>query len=175
MLGDHGMLEKRSFYEESSRIPLLMKIPWISSRETRIEGSMGQVDLVPTLLEILDQPLPGHLEGKSLVPVLKGKTNLKENDVFMEWNGTSPDLPDRFLGSEEINTMLSFPYRSIVSERWKLNLSSKDQGELFNLDKDPFEQNNLFNSHEQKDRVQVLKDKIHKWQLETGDTVPIPD
>ena len=175
MLGDHGMLEKRSFYEESSRIPLLMRIPWISSRETRIAGSMGQVDLVPTLLEILDQPLPGHLEGKSLVPVLNGKTNLKENDVFMEWNGTSPDLPDRFLGSEEINTMLSFPYRSIVSERWKLNLSSKDQGELFNLDKDPFEQNNLFNSHEQKDRVQVLKDKIHKWQLDTGDTAPIPD
>ena len=71
--------------------------------------------------------------------------------------------------------MLSFPYRSIVSERWKLNLSSKDQGELFNLDKDPFEQNNLFNSHEQKDLVQVLKDKIHKWQLDTGDTAPIPD
>ena len=38
MLGDHGMLEKRSFYEESAKVPLLMKIPWLSQTQKIISG-----------------------------------------------------------------------------------------------------------------------------------------
>ena len=68
MLGDHGMLEKRSFYEEASRVPLLMRAPWLSSGQQRVEGSVGHVDLVPTMLDLIGESLPDHLEGKSLVP-----------------------------------------------------------------------------------------------------------
>ena len=98
MLGDHGMLEKRSFYEESARVPLLMSVPWLSMG--RVDGSVGQIDLAPTLLDLLGEPVPGRLEGRSLVPVLKGEETLAGNEVFMEWNGISPGLRDRFLGSE---------------------------------------------------------------------------
>ena len=70
MLGDHGMLEKRSFYEEASRVPLLMRVPWLSSGQQRVDGSVGHIDLVSTILDLLGESLPDHLEGKSLVPVL---------------------------------------------------------------------------------------------------------
>ena len=174
MLGDHGMLEKRSFYEESSRVPLLMRVPWLSSGRRSVEGSAGHVDLVPTLLDLLGEPLPHHLEGRSLVPVLRGEETLDDNDVFIEWNGTSPTLRDRFLGSESINRMLALPYRSVVSDRWKLNLCAGDQGELFDLRADPYEQTNLFDDPAQRDRVRDMAARIRMWQYGTGDSAPLP-
>ena len=174
MLGDHGMLEKRSFYEESSRVPLLMRVPWLSSGRGLVDGSAGHVDLVPTLLDLLDEFLPSRLEGRSLVPVLRGEETLDGNDVFIEWNGTSPTLPDRFLGSGAINRMLALPYRSVVSDRWKLNLCAGDQGELFDLRADPHEQTNLFDDPTQRDRVRDMAARIRMWQHETGDSAPLP-
>ena len=174
MLGDHGMLEKRSFYEESARVPLFIRVPWLSSEPRLIGGSVGQVDLVPTLLDLLGEPAPDHLEGKSLLPVLRGQTTLDDNDVFMEWNGISPRLPDRFLGDAAINRMLALPYRSVVSDRWKLNLCAGDQGELFDLQSDPYEQTNLFDDPAQRDRVRDMAARIRMWQHETGDTAPMP-
>ena len=174
MLGDHGMLEKRSFYEESSRVPLLMRVPWLSSGRRSVEGSVGHVDLVPTLLDLLGESLPSRLEGRSLVPVLRGEGTLDGNDVFIEWNGTSPTLPDRFLGSDAINRMLALPYRSVVSDRWKLNLCAGDQGELFDLRADPHEQTNLFDDPAQRDRVRDMAARIRMWQHETGDSAPLP-
>ena len=90
MLGDHGMLEKRSFYEEASRVPMLMRVPWLSPGQQRVDGSMGHIDLVPTILDLLGESQPDHLEGKSLVPVLRGEETLDDNDVFIEWNGHQP-------------------------------------------------------------------------------------
>ena len=174
MLGDHGMLEKRSFYEEASRVPLLMRVPWLTSGQQRVDGSVGHIDLVPTILDLLGESQPDHLEGKSLVPVLRGEETLDDNDVFIEWNGTSPEVPDRFLGSDTINRMLAMPYRSVVSDRWKLNLCAGDQGELFDLRSDPHEQNNLFDDPAQRDRVRDMVARIRMWQHETGDTAALP-
>ena len=174
MLGDHGMLEKRSFYEEASRVPLLMRAPWLSPGQQRVEGSVGHVDLVPTMLDLIGESLPDHLEGKSLVPVLRGEETLAGNDVFIEWNGISPTVRDRFLGSDAINRMLAMPYRSVVSDRWKLNLCAGDQGELFDLRSDPYEQTNLFDDPAQRDRVRDMAARIRMWQHETGDVAALP-
>ena len=174
MLGDHGMLEKRSLYEESSRVPLLIQVPWISDKENLIRGSVGQIDLLPTILDLLGEPIQQTLQGKSLGPVLRGEKQLNLNDVFIEWNGTSDTLDDRDLGSPAINRMLTLPWRSIVSERWKLNLCVGDQCELFNLNSDPYEMNNLFDDPARRDLVRDLAARIRLWQKETGDNAPLP-
>ena len=95
MAGDHGMLEKRSLYEEASRVPLLVRVPWLSDRQTRIGGVIGQIDLVPTLLDLAGEPVPGHLEGESRLPVLRGEARLDDNAAFLQWNGVG----DRNLGT----------------------------------------------------------------------------
>ena len=174
MLGDHGMLEKRSFYEESARVPMLMRVPWLSPGPSRIDGSVSQIDLVPTLLDVLGEPIPAHIKGKSLRPVLQGNDSLADNEVFMGWNGISPNLRDRFLGNDAINRMLALPYRSVVSDRWKLNLCAGDQGELFDLRSDPYEETNLFDEPAHRDRVLDMAARIRMWQHETGDTAPLP-
>ena len=175
MMGDHGMLEKRSMFEEASRVPLLMKVPWLSKSQKIIEGSVGHIDLVPTLLDLIGEDVPDHLQGKSLQPVLQGDEDLSENDVFISWNGYDNDVPDRFLGDHKINRMLRLPWRTVVTpDRWKLALCAGDQCELYDLNNDPYEQTNLFNDPAQQDRIRDMAARIRVWQVQTGDTAPLP-
>ena len=173
MGGDHGMLEKRSPYEEASRVPLLIRAPWLSDGQRMIGGSVSQIDLVPTLLDLLGQPAPGHLQGKSLVPAMRGERTLEDNDVIIEWNGIS-EIEDRHLGSLEINLRNTQPWRTIVRGRWKLNLCATDQCELYDLENDPHELCNLFDDPAQQERVRDLSGRVRDWQARTGDTAPLP-
>ena len=171
-LGDRGMLGKRSFHEEVARVPLLMRAPWLADTETRVPGSIGHVDLVPTLLDLLDQPVPDHLQGESRVSVLKGEATLADNDVFMQWHGEPPTVP---LGTPAIGLMSAVPWRSVVTgDRWKLNLSPGDQCELFDLSSDPWEEVNLFDEPAHRDRVREMAARIRRWQFETSDNLVLP-
>ncbi len=171
MAGDHGMLEKRSLYEEASRVPMLMRVPWLNPAQTRLPGSVSQVDLAPTLLDLLDRPQPGRFQGESIASVLTGESSLADNDVFLQWNG----MGDRNLGSPLINRMVSLPWRSVVSgDRWKLNLCAGDRCELYDLNGDPYELNNLFDEPSQRDRIRDMAARISVWQDETGDTAALP-
>lgn len=175
MMGDHGMLEKRSFYEEAARVPLLMRVPWLSKDQTDVDGYVGHIDLVPTLIDLIGEPVPDHVQGKSLVPAMKGEQSLDGNEVFIQWNGTSDGLPDRFLGSKSINRMLTLPWRSIVVDGWKLNLCAGDQCELFDLVNDPYEETNLYNDPSQADRIREMASSVRMWQRRTGDDAPLPN
>ena len=150
---------------------MLFRIPGKNDKQTRISGSFGQVDLVPTLLDLMGQDLPGHLQGTSRVPVLNGEESLDDSEVFVQWNG----MGDRNLGSPAINRMVSVPWRGVVTgDRWKLNLSPGDQCELYDLNSDPAELENLFDRPEHRDRVREMAARFRIWQQETGDTMPLP-
>ena len=179
-LGDRAMLGKRAFYDEVARVPLLFHVPWVSQSEQRLSGQFGHVDLVPTILDLLGQDAPSHLDGASRAPALRGETTLEEDDVFMQWHGEPPTIN---LGNQDVETMAGVPWRSIVSgerqpdgaiQRWKLNLSPGDQCELFDLTNDPWEQVNLFDDPVYRDRVRLLAGRIRTWQFQTGDTLALP-
>lgn len=171
LVGTHGMLEMRTFYEEAAKVPCMIRLPWIESGQNMIRGNFTQIDLVPTLLELMGEPIPDGLHGRSRVEVLKGLATLDDNDVFMEHNG----IGDRDLGNPLINTMNDLPWRSVVTpDRWKLNLCAGDQCELFDLNSDPNEERNLFNDRDHRDRIRLMAAKIRRWQHEVGDDVPLP-
>ena len=183
MAGDHGMLEKRSFFEEAAKVPLLMRIPWLSSEQKKIPGSVSHIDLVPTLLDLAGDAQPEHLEGVSRVPVFKGDEDLVGNEVFIEWNGISDLVDDRNLGNAAINNLIPMAWRSIIVnesasdgsiQRWKLNLCATDQCELYDLNADPSELVNLFNNREQRDRIRHLTAAVRIWQQRTRDVAPLP-
>ena len=175
LLGDHGMLEKRSFYEESSRVPLLISIPSLTRSMTEIDGSFSHIDLVPTILDLLGQQIPSHLHGESRLAVLEGKERLDSNDVVIEWNGIREGHFDRGQATIEIDRMNHSMWRSILCDRWKLNLCSGDQNELFDLNSDPYEENNLFDLAEHKDRIRDMTARVRLWQNRTGDKASLPD
>ena len=172
MLGDHFLHAKRFLYEPSARVPLLMRVPWLGRKRRDVGGNHSHVDLVPTLLDLLGQPVPEHLQGRSRVPVLKGEATVEDNYVVVEHHGVG----DIDLGSPDINLMNAVPWRSIVSaDRWKLNLTAGDQCGLYDLEADPGELVNLYGRREHRDRVRLMAARLSEWQCETGDATPLPD
>ncbi len=170
-LGDRGMLGKRSFYEEVSKVPMLISVPWLTGSGRRVAGSFGHVDLVPTMLELMGVEPPEHLQGRSRVDVLAGEGSL-EDDVFMQWHGGRATIS---LGDALVERMSTNAWRSVVTpDRWKLNLSDGDQCELYDLNTDPLELNNLFDAPEHRDRARDMAARIRAWQSETGDTMTLP-
>ena len=171
MLGDHGLLEKRTLYQESVKVPLLMRVPGLANNERRVPGHVSVIDLVPTLLELMGDPVPGHLDGESRLPVLKGNATLEQNDVFVQWNGRG----DRDLGGSDVNRAVSTSWRSMVSaDGWKLNLCASDQCELYDLNTDPHEEVNLFSEPAHQDRIRNMAAGIRSWMDSLGDTTPLP-
>ena len=172
MVGDHGILGKTVLYEESVKVPLLIHAPELSSEQSKITGNVSHIDLVPTILDLLGEELPEHLQGISRTNILRGEDSLETNDVFIEWNGT--DGHPR-AGEAEVNPGMATPWRTVITaDRWKLNLSNHDKCELYDLNSDPYEQTNRFQDLTVQDRVAELSARISDWQQSVDDSVPLP-
>ena len=174
-MGDHCILGKTVMYEESVRVPMLIRAPMLGREQRKISGNFSHIDLVPTLLDLMEVSAPDHLQGESRTPVLRGEADLADNDVIIEWNGDNGH-PSASIGEAEINRSMAHPLRTIISaERWKLNLYGSGPGELYDLDGDPHEQENLFDRPEHQDRISDLAARLHRWQEETDDEPPLPE
>lgn len=74
-LGDHSLLGKMGFYDQSYHIPLIIRDPSHGiAHGQSVDLFTESVDVMPTLLELIGQTVPAHLDGKSLVPMLRGET-----------------------------------------------------------------------------------------------------
>ena len=173
MMGDHGILAKSTQYEEAVRVPLLLRAPWLEGQGQRVAGRFSQIDLVPTLLDLLGQPVPSELHGQSRVGALQGDGSLEEEDVFIEWNGRPQRPGPPFTTADEATKrMMALPWRTVIAaDGWKLNLNSEDQCELYHLDTDPYEQHNRFDEPDQRDRIRALTQRIEAWQERTADSL----
>ena len=73
-LGEHGWFDKRWIFEESLRTPLLVRWPGKTKPGTASKAIVSNIDFASTFLEAAGQPVPGDIQGRSLVPILEGKT-----------------------------------------------------------------------------------------------------
>ena len=167
-LGEHNVVQKAVFYEQSVKVPMLMRVPWLSDG-SRVPGRYSHVDTVPTLLDLVGADLPDHLQGESRVPVLKGEETLEGNDVIIDWTG-------RNVGDEASPSIQDVPHRILIShDGWKLSLAEGDQGELYDLNGDPTESVNLFDDPSHRERVADMASRIRAWQRANDDTAPLPE
>tara|TARA_Y100001936_G_C16060689_1_gene663931 strand:+ start:669 stop:2219 length:1551 start_codon:yes stop_codon:yes gene_type:complete len=170
-MGDHNIFQKIVMYEQSVKVPCLVRVPWLENQP--VPGRYSHIDTIPTLLDLMGIEIPGHLQGDSKAGRLREGKSLEDNDIFLDWNGRSVD--QRFPLSE-LERMREIPHRCIVTgDGWKLNLSVGDQSELYNLNDDPYEHTNLYNDPAYSEKVLELALKIRNWQIETDDTALIPD
>jgi arylsulfatase A-like enzyme len=162
MMGDHRLMFKSVMYEEAARVPLLLRIPGRKGNPPRINKPVAQVDVVPTLLELMGQPAPRHLQGFSWAAFLLEGRELPDRNVMLEWNG--PTRPGQTNHPELLRTI-------ITTEGWKMNMGLAGAGELFHLIHDPREMVNLFYREESLPVVRRLAAEINLWQRSTGDVV----
>jgi arylsulfatase len=179
MMGSHQLVTKTVMYEESVRVPWLMRIPAMGGRQRIITSPVSHIDLVPTLLELMGASVPARLQGQSLVPLMRGK-KVGEDHVFIEWNpGTGLHVGEgasRLASRGEIERAGRARVRTVISpDGWKLCLSDLDKSQLFNLREDPGETTNLFGDKRYQDVSARLARHIGQWQRRTGDTVSLPE
>jgi arylsulfatase A-like enzyme len=72
LLGEHGLYEHLSLYEENIMVPLVVVAPGVASPGSRVAEQVRSVDIVPTILDLLNLPVPDGVEGRSLAPLLSG-------------------------------------------------------------------------------------------------------
>ena len=186
MMGSHRLIAKCVQFEEAVRVPFLLHIPG-QTQGMRVNNFTSQVDIVPTLLDLLSQPIPEHLQGKSLRPWFDPDAGTRPSeDIFIEWNGHNngfgdtngkvsiPDAMRALAAEEEIIRATTDPVRTVITpDGWKLNYSPAGEHELYDLSQDPFELHNLAFQPGQKTRLQSLAARIRRWQAQTKDTVSL--
>jgi arylsulfatase A-like enzyme len=151
MCGDHGMRAKGCrFYEGLIRVPLIFWHPGRFRKGLVSKALVELTDIAPTMLDILGEKIPSHIQGRSLLPILEGRTN--------------PDTHREFVRSEFYDTLdpkkLPPAFGTMIRTKdFKLVVyHGHEIGELFDLSRDPNEFDNLWNQqdYEQK-RFELLK------------------
>ena len=148
-------------YEGGIRVPLIVKYPGQVEAGTTCSSPVTGTDYYPTLLEMASLPLdpPQHLDGKSIVPLLK-QDSIERTNLFWHF--------PHYHGSG------NRPSAAIRSGDYKLIQWFEDQSiELYNLKQDLGEKNNLVESMPQK--AQALKAQLYNWQNEIGALKPSPN
>ena len=135
-MGEHTFLDKRLAYENSMRVPMLIRYPKLIKKNTKIEEQCLNIDIAPTILDLAGIEKPSYMQGESMVNLLKGKNdnNWRKSILFEYYLDTY--WP--YAGPNQI---------AVRTERYKLvdAFLANDIDELYDLKKDPGEMNNLIN------------------------------
>jgi arylsulfatase A-like enzyme len=156
--GEHGLIDKRHAYEESMRVPLLAWSPSLIRKGTVVDQMILNLDIAPTVLELAGATVPENMQGRSFLKLLKGQTlNNWRDKVFYEyyWEYSFPQTPTIF---------------SVRTDRYKyiFNQGVWDANELYDLQADPYEMNNLIRSTPHQQTAGSLKRELWDWLEETG-------
>ena len=125
-LGEHGLWYKCTFYDPSTRVPLIVRWPGVVKPGSRHKQVTSLLDLVQTMLDVAGAD-PGDTDGVSLAPLLRGDAEDDDGEAFSEYHAHGTTTPGRMLRRG----------------RYKLNYYLGDPPELFDLEADPDELTDL--------------------------------
>ncbi len=179
-LGAHRMLGKSVMYEESVHVPLFIKAP--GTRPHRVASPWSHVDFVPTLLDLMGQPLADGLAGRSRALEVRGESSPAQS-AFIQWNvgrndesGKATDDGDRgkaAIDAESKRAARECSRAIVTPEGWKMSLSDNDRCLLYDRNADPGERHNLFYRGRHQDVIRRLSKEIHAWQQRTQDPLGV--
>ena len=154
-LGDHGFFDKRFIYEESLRMPFMVKYPQRIKAGSVNEDIITNIDFAPTLLELAGIKTTQKMQGTSFVPVLEGNTPKDWQEAmyyhyyeFPFWHHVQPHYGIR----TQKYTLAHFYYNIDV---W----------ELYDLEKDPNQMNNIYNDPNYTSTITELKAKLKNLMI----------
>jgi arylsulfatase A-like enzyme len=186
-MGDHGIIQKQNFFYDSfCRIPLIVRAPGRAVVGETREGPVSLVDLTPTLLELAGVDAPHGVQGTSLVPALAGQAEAAPGYVVIESGeaGQPPTLADiHDEAGRLVDKGTSFAWcafreawlgrgRCLCDGRWKLAMYATGEGELYDLERDPDEVENLYGRASHAEVERGLKERLLEWFLKSADTIP---
>jgi iduronate 2-sulfatase len=154
-MGEHGLWQKMSIFEESARVPLVIVAPGVSKNGSVARAPVGLIDLYPTLTELCGVSAPDNLQGQNLVPMLK--------DSNVEGRGWALSQVTRGGGGAKASDEKRIFGYSLRTPRWRYTEwdEGKQGRELYDHDADPKELTNLADNLAQAKTVESLSKQLH--------------
>lgn len=177
-VGEHGLWQKMSLFEESSRVPLVIAAPGTAKAGSVAAAPVSQVDLFPTLAELCGVKTPDNLQGQSLVPLLKDPTAMGRGWALTQVTRRGPRARTSNSAQQNPADREYFGY-SLRTPRWRY--TEWDDGgaqgrELYDHDVDPRELTNLATKPEHADTVAGLSAQLAsavKTTLPPDEQIPV--
>lgn len=158
-MGEHGWFDKRFMYEQSMRTPLLMKFPESISTRAEVDELVQNIDYAPTLLDLAGVEVPGDMQGESLVSLVQEEDpNWRDALYYHYYEFPNEHMVKRHYGIRTDRYKLIHFYHDI------------DDWELYDLQEDPQEMNNLYGREGYGEITRQLEEKLAELQEQYEDT-----
>ncbi len=164
-LGEHGWFDKRWIFEESLRTPLVVRWPGVTQPGAVRSEIVSLVDFAQTFLDAAGLPQPAEMQGRSLVPLLRGT-------VPADWRKSLYYHYYEFPVPHRVR-----PHVGVITDRYKLVHYYKpdiDDWELLDRQTDPLETKNFYNDPAYKQIAADLRMELDRLRKEVGDDQPVP-
>ena len=164
---EHGT--RANMFDDSVLVPFIVRWPGVVKPGTTIDSLVSTIDVLPTLAEIAGVEAPPNVDGRSLLPLLKGEPNVAWRDAYCD----TYDMI--YLGDDGEKPHM----RMIRSDDWKLVLYHDENGkpldngnrhELFRIEADPGELTNLYGKSSVQSIQRELETRLLTWMRKTGVT-----
>ena len=163
-LGEHGWFDKRWMYEESLKMPFLISYPKIVEPESINSNLLLNIDFAPTLLDLAGIDIPKEMQGQSFLPQLKSNFDDVRDAVYYHYY-------------EYPKWHMVQPHYGIRTSRYKLIhfYYDMDEWELYDLETDPNEMNNLYGNSNYNTLIKKLKKRLKKLQRQYKDDMTLEE
>lgn len=158
-MGEKDYLYKNSLWEESTRVPLMIRVPHVTKKNSQVNNTVSLIDVYPTLLDLCGlssenmKNESGHpLDGNSLTPLL-------ENPNTENWNGSKVALTAVYAGPEHENDP-SMQHYAIRTNQYRYILYNNGLEELYNHESDPYEWTNSAETN--KNILEEMREQLKK-------------
>ncbi len=153
-LGEHGWFDKRWMYEESLHMPYIVKWPGVTKPGSVNTDMVQNIDFAETFLEMAGLDIPNEMQGRSLIPLLQGKTP-------DDWRKSIYYHYYEYPGWHMVQK-----HNGVRTDRYKLiNYYELGEKELFDLETDPQEMKSLYNDPEYAEIQTQLEDELQRLKL----------
>ncbi len=163
LFGEHGLIDKRNAYEESMRIPLIIRYPRFIKGGSVVSALVANIDIAPTLLHVAGMTPPEDMDGHSFFPLLQDARSPWRKHLLYEyfWERNYPQTPT-------IHALRGDRYKYIRYHGvW-------DKDELYDLQKDPRELHNLIRSPDHEERIRKMNTTLFDLlKKSSGDSIPL--
>ena len=155
--GEHGLIDKRTAYEASIRIPMLIQCPNLLKGGTVVDRMVANIDIAPTILEATGLAKPPHMDGQSFLPLAQGKPiPWRDNLLYVYyWEKNYPQTPTVF---------------ALRGDRYKYITCYGlwDADELYDLQNDPNETTNLLYDGKHQNIAKQMEQQLYGMMTEFG-------
>lgn len=171
-IGEHGYYDKRFMYEESLRMPFLVRHPPEVEAGAINDDIVLNTDFAPLFLDYAGVATPDDMQGRSFRTILRGQTpsDWRTSMYYRYWMHLSHHGVPAHYGLRTKRYKLIYYYGDPLGMTGAVDEPTDPEWELFDLEKDPYEMNNVHDDPEYAEVVPELERELHQLKEEAGDT-----